>query len=126
MPRSTSAKPSTIAGSFARASPSTVTLSGTIAFKGLLIYAIDDAANRVGAWTVPSGYQIKACGGGAQSTMTQSDNTAKAAPANFTWTAPAAATGTVTFKALVVVSTTSYFDISGTSISEAIFRDGFE
>ena len=103
-----------------------VTLTGTTSFKGLLIYAVDDGANRVGAWTVPSGYQLKACGGGAQSTMTQSANTAKAAPANFTWTAPAAMTGSVTFKALVMVSTNSYFDISGATLTESIFRDGFE
>ena len=106
-----------------------ITLSGQVGFKGILIYALDGSSNRVGVWQIGSGYQaMTICGSVAanQATMTHTSNTVKSVPVVFNWTAPAALTGTVTFKALVMPSMFSYFNVSGLQIAESIFDNGFE
>ena len=102
-----------------------ITLSGSAPFIGVLLYALDDNLVRFGQWQVASGYQILAACTGAN-TLSHASNASKSVPVVFNWTAPAAFTGTVTFNILVMKDTLTSFDISGLSIAEAVFRDGFD
>eukprot|EP01006_Ploeotia_vitrea_P042868 TRINITY_DN66667_c4_g1_i1.p1 TRINITY_DN66667_c4_g1~~TRINITY_DN66667_c4_g1_i1.p1 ORF type:complete len:909 (-),score=474.29 TRINITY_DN66667_c4_g1_i1:1259-3985(-) len=94
--------------------------TGGTTFKGILIYATDSGGNRVGQWTVPTGFQHKSCGGESGSTLTHSSSAAKALR-SFTWTPPAKGKGDVTFNTVVVKSSKpDWFILEDKVLKEAL------
>ncbi len=94
--------------------PLTVTLGhpSNATFKGILLYAFDNAAgpDHVGSFAFPAGYAAVnlGCPGDPDGTLGQTTNSDKGTPVDFTWTAPASG-GSLTFAAIVVVSFTEYY-----------------
>lgn len=112
--------------------PATLTLSGTTAFKGLLLYAEDTQGNRGGGFSSFNllGYRlIDTCPGPTDATLTHNSALLKTPGPTFTWVAPATDIGPVTFKAIVLLGFNSYFVLSGptvTAVSDVVYANGFE
>lgn len=107
----------------------TVTLTGATAFKGLLLFGGNGNGARVGNWQFPAGFRgVLNCSGSDTNTLTHADATTKAAPIAFTWTAPPAGAGAVTFDATVMVNFSTFFIIQATVPEQvdALFGNGFE
>lgn len=108
--------------------PTTVTLTGTTPFKGLLLFATGDGG-RAGTWQFPAGYRgVIDCFGSDTNTLTHSSAASKAPPVAFTWNAPPVGTGTVTFRATIMVDFATFFVIEATTqeVVDPVFANGFE
>jgi hypothetical protein len=90
--------------SYTPGQPLTLALSNTNAqatFKGLLLWAKGASGTFVGSFMMPSGFSSMA--GCSMATLTHTSSASKNQQ-GFTWTAPGAGAGAVTFRAFVVVS----------------------
>lgn len=108
--------------------PTTVTLTGTTPFKGLLLFATGDGG-RAGTWQFPAGYRgVIDCFGSDTNTLTHSSAASRAPPVAFTWSAPPVGTGTVTFRATIMVDFATFFVIEATTqeVVDPVFANGFE
>lgn len=108
--------------------PTTVTLTGTTPFKGLLLFATG-AGGRAGTWQFPAGYRgVINCFGSDTNTLTHSSAASRAPPVAFTWSAPPVGTGTVTFRATIMVDFATFFVIEATTqeVVDPVFANGFE
>ncbi|HET7844381.1 MAG TPA: Reeler domain-containing protein, partial [Xanthomonadales bacterium] len=107
----------------------TVSLTGTTAFKGLLLSGRNGNELPVGSWQFPSGYRgVVDCGGSSTNTLTHSSAATKAPPVAFAWTAPSSATGFVTFRATIMVDFATFFVIEASTqeVFDPVFGNGFE
>jgi hypothetical protein len=99
--------------------PITVSIRGSATWDGILLVAYSGATANVGAgqWTVTPGY--KTVTAATKYALTQTNNAVRGpAGVDFTWTPPAAGTGTVTFKAIIVVSRSAAYNLASIAISE--------
>jgi hypothetical protein len=110
----------------------TLELSGTLSFKGLLVYAEDAQGNRVGGFASFNLLQFRlldGCGGDTDSTLTHNSGLFRTLPQTFTWRTPATNVGPITFRAIVLRGFNDYFVIASapaTAFDERIFTNGFE
>lgn len=110
----------------------TLELSGTLSFKGLLVYAEDAQGNRVGGFASFNLLQFRlldGCGGATDSTLTHNSGLFRTLPQTFTWRAPATNVGPITFRAIVLRGFNDYFVFASapvTAFDERIFTNGFE
>lgn len=96
-----------------------ITLSGTQAFKGLLLYAFDSVGTHRGAFAIPSGYQaVSGCGGDAMATLGQATSLFKSVPVSFNWTAPTSS-DPLTVVAVVVVDIATFYVLNPITIPPA-------
>jgi hypothetical protein len=112
--------------------PATLTVTGTTAFRGLLLYAEDAQGARVGGFTSFNllNYRLLAeCGGADDSTLTHQSALTKAPPQDVTWRAPDTDVGALTFRAIVLRGFNDYFVLQSapvTAFPDAVFGNGFE
>ena len=95
----------------------TISVAGTGKYEGIILLGFA-GTTKVGTWSpLPAGHKLVS---GVTNAVTQTTNAFKGPSVAFTWVPPAAGTGTVVFKMMLVVSiTASYYVDNALTLVEA-------